>query len=248
VPAVKPDNSKYLTSVGARNTPLYNVWCSMKQRCYNPKSTRWQWYGARGIKVCKRWLTSFRTFVDDMGPRPPGTWLERKNHNRGYKPSNCTWATPKQQMNNTTANHFLTFQGERLTVMQWSERTGISWTAISQRINYLKWSVRKTLTTPYRYSPHNHRLRYRGKWYRPKDLAKMAGLKPVTFVGRINQLKWSVAKAVETPLNPKGNAVRCLRGHRFDKANTYITPSGNRQCRACNRINHHRRYHGKERS
>lgn len=32
----------------------------------------------------------------------------------------------------------------------------------------------------------------------------------------------------------------CKRGHPFDEANTYLTPSGGRECRTCSRANHRR--------
>jgi hypothetical protein len=80
-------------------TPVYVSWRAMRDRCENPAATGYENYGGRGIKVCKRW-TSFKHFLADMGPRPEGTTLDRyPNPNGDYKPSNCRWATPKQQAN-----------------------------------------------------------------------------------------------------------------------------------------------------
>ena len=79
----------------------YNTWRSMIYRCYSDKSSSWKYYGARGIKVCERWRTSFSDFLSDMGPKPdPNLSLERKDNNGDYTPKNCIWATSKEQNSN----------------------------------------------------------------------------------------------------------------------------------------------------
>lgn len=79
--------------------PLYSIWAGMKDRCRNPQTPAYQYYGARGIDYCDRWK-NFANFAEDMYPRPTGTSLERKDNNKGYCPENCVWATPGQQMRN----------------------------------------------------------------------------------------------------------------------------------------------------
>jgi hypothetical protein len=80
----------------------HTSWRCMKQRCLNPKNKNYRYYGARGIKVCDRWLHSFRNFLDDMSYKPgPEYTLDRKNTNGNYEPKNCRWATRKVQINNT---------------------------------------------------------------------------------------------------------------------------------------------------
>lgn len=80
-------------------SPTYQTWTCMIQRCTNPKRQSWKDYGARGIKVCERWMV-FENFLADMGERPPGLTLDRRDNNGNYEPSNCRWATAAEQQAN----------------------------------------------------------------------------------------------------------------------------------------------------
>lgn len=81
-------------------TRTYKTWVSMFQRCNNPKNRNYKHYGARGIKVCERWY-SFECFLKDMGERPKGLTLDRKNNDGSYEPGNCRWATQEKQCRNS---------------------------------------------------------------------------------------------------------------------------------------------------
>ena len=81
---------------GMTRTPTCRSWEGMKQRCLNSKTTGYKNYGGRGITVCKRWM-KFENFFEDMGERPEGKTLDRKNNNGNYNKKNCRWATPKEQ-------------------------------------------------------------------------------------------------------------------------------------------------------
>ena len=84
----------------ACDSPEYRSWTAMKQRCTNSKHTAYQNYGGRGIRITFEWLVSFEQFLEDMGPRPLGTTLDRIDNDGNYEPGNCRWASKSEQSKN----------------------------------------------------------------------------------------------------------------------------------------------------
>lgn len=136
------------TTHGMSRTRVYKCWRAMHDRCYNSNTENYHLYGARGIRVCKRWF-SFPAFYADMGDRGMGLSLERRNNMRGYSPSNCYWATHAQQQVNKRNNRMLVFNGERKALAQWAQQYSQPPLRVWQRLDR-GWSVERALTTPLR--------------------------------------------------------------------------------------------------
>jgi len=93
-------NYRQYESHSCRNLKCYNVWNSMRTRCYNKKDKGYKNYGGRGIRVCKSWKNSFKSFYSDMGDCPAGLSLDRIDNNKDYCKENCKWSTRSEQMRN----------------------------------------------------------------------------------------------------------------------------------------------------
>jgi len=78
----------------------YKVWQNMRQRCSNPNTARYKYYGGRGIKVCDHWENSFVNFYVDMGPCPDSYSIERVDNDGDYTPDNCIWLHLSDQHKN----------------------------------------------------------------------------------------------------------------------------------------------------
>lgn len=82
---------------GLSKTVEYETWVRMKGRCYNLLNQDYPQYGGKGIGVCASWRESFEAFLADMGERPEGMELDRKDPSKDYSPENCRWATEQVQ-------------------------------------------------------------------------------------------------------------------------------------------------------
>lgn len=124
VPEISAAIGRARATHGQTGSRAYRAWRSMLDRCYRPTSANYERYGAKGVRVCDEWRTSFAAFFAELGECPPGHTLDRLKE-RDYQPGNCRWATPTEQANNRSTNVWATIGGETLTLSQWADRTGI---------------------------------------------------------------------------------------------------------------------------
>ncbi len=134
------------TTHGLAGTKMHGIWKSMKQRCENPNHPRWNRYGGRGIKVCDRWQR-FENFLADMGERPQGRTLDRRDNDKGYSPDNCRWATDEEQNSNLTSNRWIEWNGIRDTLSGWARRCQCDPSTVSDRLarhgpEHFKWFLK----------------------------------------------------------------------------------------------------------
>lgn len=182
-----------VTTHGLANHHLYGVWCGMKSRCNNINHFAYQYYGARGISVCDRWIYSFENFLSDMGDRPtPEHTLERKDSNGNYEPSNCIWATPVVQANNKRNNRFITIDGKTMTIAQWSHESGLV-TESGIRSRFRR-GVRGTDLL--KADPKCFSLIFNGEKKTLAQWAEYAGIKKGTLANRLYVYGWSLERAL----------------------------------------------------
>jgi hypothetical protein len=107
---------------GMSHSRTYCSWKRMIERCEDEDHLSYPRYGGRGVRVCDSWRASFVNFLNDMGERPVGKTLDRINGAKNYEPSNCRWATPKEQAMNRPGVCLMERDGEIDSVHSWSKR------------------------------------------------------------------------------------------------------------------------------
>lgn len=130
----------------------HNIWANMLARCRNPKNKFYDRYGGRGITVCDRWK-SFANFYQDMGSAPGGYSIDRIDNDGDYEPSNCRWATSREQSANSTLVHLVEFDGQQLPIAEWSRRFGVPAARIGKRLAS-GWDAEQAITRPVRAGQH----------------------------------------------------------------------------------------------
>lgn len=138
--------TEQLTKHSKSHTRIYRIYYGMKQRCYNKKHRDFHLWGGRGIVVCDEWLNDFMAFYNwamDNGYKE-NLSIDRIDNNKGYSPSNCRWATQKQQANNTRNTVYLTYNHKTQTLHQWANELGIKYACLYSRYRR-KWKTKEIL-------------------------------------------------------------------------------------------------------
>ena len=131
-------------------TRLYRIYEKMKERCYCESNPRYSDYGGRGIRVCDEWIgeNGFENFYNwaMANGYSDSLTIDRIENDGNYEPGNCRWADTRTQGRNTRRNVYLTVDGIKKTVAEWSEETGIPYYTILQRVQRLGWSHKEAIT------------------------------------------------------------------------------------------------------
>lgn len=135
-------------------TRLHHIWAGMKARCYNNKIPKYKDYGGRGITVCDEWRSDYIAFKEwaiNNGYKESLT-IDRINVDGNYEPSNCRWATAKQQANNKRNCNYITYENKTMTIKEWAEIIGVKSSALWKRIFVHNMPLEKALKKgDYRY-------------------------------------------------------------------------------------------------
>ena len=170
--------------------PLYALWYTMISRCHNVNDHAYHGYGAKGIKVCDRWRKSFKHFKEDMGTRPKNFSIERRNNKQGYKPSNCYWASAKEQARNRSTNNYITVGRDTKTITDWAELGKVGQKTIRKRLKQ-GWVAKDAI-----FQPANV-VYYKDKFY---DLSKLSAKYEISkdLIRLRLRRGWSLKSALKT--------------------------------------------------
>ncbi len=145
--------SRRLFKHGLGKSRVYRIWRHMHSRCYNKKVESYKWYGAKGIRVCKRWH-DFKNFLADMGTHPTATSIDRLDGTKGYFKINCKWSTHGEQAANRSDTAWHTMDGKKKALVTWSKEYGVPQGLLWWRLNS-GWPIKEALNI----KPHKRKKR-----------------------------------------------------------------------------------------
>lgn len=128
-------DKKQHTNDPVKKKRLYRIWCGMKYRCCNTKSSAYKNYGNRGIQVCKEWFDNFRNFEHwalNNGYQENLT-IDRINNDGNYEPSNCRWVTRKEQNRNKRNNIYIIYKDKKMLLKDYAKEKNINYKTLLEK-------------------------------------------------------------------------------------------------------------------
>jgi|SRR6478752_275056 len=144
---------------GLSKSPLYKLWATVKNRCYNKNDRIYSEYGGRGVRMCDEWRDNPEAFME---------WCKDNGWQNGlqidkdiiamsqglvpdiYSPERCQFVTPKINGTATRKSRYIEYNGVSKTLAQWSDELGISRTTILMRLDVYGYTVDQALTKGWR--------------------------------------------------------------------------------------------------
>lgn len=127
---------------------LYRIWSLMKDRCSNPNSPAYKYYGLRGISFCDDWkdYLLFKSWALNNGYDESLT-LDRIDCDGNYCPDNCRWVQISEQSKNRRFCQKYTIGNETHIISDWARIYHINPSTIHARIK-AGWSIENAITVP----------------------------------------------------------------------------------------------------
>lgn len=175
---------------------LYSIYQGMTKRCYYPDNQNYKYYGGKGIVICNEWKSDFSAFKKwalENGYQDNLT-IDRINTNGNYEPSNCRWVSMKEQCNNRTSNHLITYKGKTQNLKQWCIELNLNYGIMESRINRYKWSVEKAFETKTNF--RMVMITYKNKTQTLKQWCDELDLNYKLTHSRIHRLHWDIEKTL----------------------------------------------------
>lgn len=183
-------------------SPEYHSWASMLQRCTNPKRNSYKHYGGKGVIVCAAWY-NFEQFLRDIGPRPLGTSLERRDNEGNYAPENCCWADKVTQARNSSQVVWVEIAGIRKRLVDWCSARDISVNTVRDRVKHHNMSYAQAIMTPVQTRPGQKLLRILDT--QEKEMMMLVDSVLELVRTKVSPIPYWDADAIESTINAMSN-------------------------------------------